>query len=71
LLRNGFENWGFGPKTQTPEIPDIRSGHPPLNAKSRSVVKAEKEVCYRAGDVPWEEAERALSSSSAIFRVQT
>jgi hypothetical protein len=31
-----------GPKAQTPEIPYARSSHPPLNAKSRGIVKAEK-----------------------------
>jgi hypothetical protein len=34
------------------------------------MVKAEKGD-YRAQDLPWEEAEKALSSSSAIFWVKT
>jgi hypothetical protein len=34
------------------------------------MAKAEKGVYYTVQDMPWEEAECALSSSSAIFRVQ-
>jgi hypothetical protein len=32
----------FGPKAQTPEILYASSGHLPLNAKERGMVKAEK-----------------------------
>jgi hypothetical protein len=35
------------------------------------MVKAEKGVYNKAGDMPWEEAEEELSLSSAMFGVHT
>jgi hypothetical protein len=59
------------PKAQAAKIPCATLAYLPLNIKKRGMVKEDKRYFLHGLGMPWEEAEKALSSSSAIFGVRT